>query len=337
MEPRNEPNRSFWKTARWIVLVGIVALAVVGGLALLTNIGLGDRASLLMSAAAVEENDRRFGEYFVGVSVRAFGHSTLNVSAHSRDGVNTVSSELHQPLPVGTGWGYRLQSSYNDDDSINSASVQYQNDFGRYEVALDPDDPDQAALSAAGALIYQSGKITPTRPVFQSFALVRVPEVEGVRVYLSNQLVGRTDARGELLVPNLLPYYGNRISIDQRDVPMTYDIQVVEQTIAPPSRGGALVIFPAREIRAAIGSVVVTTPQGEIVPAYGQLLIERDGVTDLSPIGGTGDFYFENTSPGSYRAMVEYERGTCSFVIDVPRQEGDLIDLGRLVCTGAPR
>ena len=82
------------------------------------------------------------------------------------------------------------------------------------------------------------GSIHATRPVDESYGLIRVPGVSGVRGYLSNQEVGRTDRRGDLLVPNLLPYYGNRLGINDKDIPMDHDIGTTELTIAPPFRGG---------------------------------------------------------------------------------------------------
>lgn len=306
-------------------------------LSVLSNVALGSRANLLLSAAAIEERGDRFHEYFLGISLHAFRASTVNLSTYSRDGVNSVSAEIQRPMPVGTGWGYRLQSATGPDDTSGHASVQYQNDFGRYEVGIDPEHPGQATLSAAGAVVYQSGKIAPTRPVALSFALIRVPGVEGVRVYLSNQLVGRTDDRGDLLVPNLLPYYGNRIRIDDRDVPMTHDIQVIEKTIAPPPRGGALVIFPAREVRAAVGTVVVATAAGEIIPAYGELRMKTPDAINASPIGGAGEFYFENVTPGTYEAEVVYDGGSCTFSLQVPKASADVIGIGRVVCAGAAR
>ena len=304
-------------------------------LALLSNVSLGRRTSLLFSAAAVEENGSRFGEYFFGVSMHAFREATVNVSSRTRDGVTSVSAEVNRPLPVGTGWGYRVQSVNGAGSSINHASVQYQNDFGRYEVAVDPQDPGQATVSAAGALVYQAGKISPTRPVAQSFALVRVPGVEGVRVYLSNQLVGRTDSRGDLMVPNLLPYYGNRIRIDDRDVPMTHDIQIIEKTIAPPPRGGALVVFPATEIRNVVGTVVIATADGEVIPAYGEMRISGQGEAHASPIAALGEFYFENVPSGEYEAEIVHERGRCTFRLTIPSTSGEVIELGRVVCGGA--
>jgi P pilus assembly chaperone PapD len=49
--------------------------------------------------------------------------------------------------------------------------------------------------------------------VDDAFAVVKVGDVAGVRVMASNQLVGRTNRRGEAVVPNLVSYYGNRLSI----------------------------------------------------------------------------------------------------------------------------
>ena len=64
------------------------------------------------------------------------------------------------------------------------------------------------------------GGLHATRPVQESFALVRVPGMKGVRAYLSHQEVGRTNRNGDVLVPNLLPYYGNRLDIADEDVPL---------------------------------------------------------------------------------------------------------------------
>ena len=57
--------------------------------------------------------------------------------------------------------------------------------------------------------------------------------------------MGRTNGRGDTLVPNLLPYYANRLGISDQDVPFDREIETVEQAVAPPYRGGALVTFQA--------------------------------------------------------------------------------------------
>jgi outer membrane usher protein len=190
------------------------------------------------------------------------------------------------------------------------------------------------SLNAAGGLVYQAGSLIPARPVDSSFALVRVPEVKDVRVYASNVLVGRTNDRGDLLVPNLLPYYGNRLSIDDRDVPLNYEVRAVEQTIAPPYRGGAFVEFPVRQIRTVTGSVVIRdNKKVEAVPAFGQLTLTGNGEAYVSPIGRGGEFYFENIPAGTYNANIEYRDGTCQFHLPVPPGADPVVKLGRSVCS----
>ena len=169
----------------------------------------------------------------------------------------------------------------------------------------------------------------PTRPVQDSFALVRVPGVENVRVYSSNIVVGRTDSNGDLLVPNLLSYYGNRLSIEDRDIPLSYEVAAVEKTIAPPYRGGAFVEFPVRQIRSVTGSVTI----GNAVPAFGQLTLTGEGKTYDSPLGRGAEFYFENIGAGAYDAVVESAEGTCRFRLAIPAGSEPVVKLGRHSCT----
>ncbi|HVS33385.1 MAG TPA: fimbria/pilus outer membrane usher protein, partial [Thermoanaerobaculia bacterium] len=269
-------------------------------IALLTNVSLTATTSLLFSVGASEQGGRRSGEYFAGFSFQTARNTTANIAYDHRDGRDSILAEMQRPLPLGTGYGYRFQTISGRSRTDGSASVQYQNRVGRYEVTFDPFNLRDPILNVAGGVVYQGGAVIPARPVDQSFALVRVRGVEGVRVYSSNQLIGRTDERGNLLVPNLLPYYGNRLRIDDRDVPLRYDVQAVEATVAPPFRGGALVDFMVREVRTVTGTMIVSAGGNEVVPVYGQITLAAGGATFVSPLGGGGEFYFENISTGAY-------------------------------------
>ena len=160
-----------------------------------------------------------------------------------------------------------------------------------------------------------------------------MPGVRDVRVYSSNNLVGRTDSSGDVLVPNLLPYYGNRLSIDDRDVPLNYEVQSIEKTIAPPFRGGAFVPFPVKQIRTVTGSVIVRGVSGDVVPTFGQLTLSAEGKSYESPLGRGGEFYFENLSSGTYDAVIDHHDGSCRFRIDIPTGSDSIVKLGQRVCT----
>lgn len=82
------------------------------------------------------------------------------------------------------------------------------------------------------------GDFIATRSIEQSFGLMRVPGVEGVSAYSENQVVGKTNSKGDLVVPSLLPYYGNQLSIDPEGIPLNYKIGATDKVVAPPFRGG---------------------------------------------------------------------------------------------------
>src|SRR5207247_1312297 len=190
--------------------------------------------SVVVAVGRGDGGEGRKARVCAGLSDFCGGSTAASITVDHRDGKTQTVTEINKTLPVGTGFGYRLQSAMSQGgDHTGTGVVQYQTGFGRYEVDFDPYHSSvRPTITAAGGLVYEAGSLLPTRPVQDSFALVRVPGVRDVRVYSSNNLVGRTDSSGDVLVPNLLPYYGNRLSIDDRDVPLNYEVQGIEKTIA---------------------------------------------------------------------------------------------------------
>jgi outer membrane usher protein len=164
-----------------------------------------------------------------------------------------------------------------------------------------------------------------------------VPGVAGVHGYLNNQDIGVTDSHGDLPVPNLLAYYGNRVAIADTDVPLVYSVGATERTVSPGLRGGALIAFPVRRVQSLSGRVVVEREGATRVPAYGDLRVEGGGGAVSSPIGRDGEFYLENLPPGRHRAVIEEPEGTCAFTLEAPAVGPSLVDLGTLVCSGEDR
>jgi outer membrane usher protein len=146
---------------------------------------------------------------------------------------------------------------------------------------------------------------------------------------VNNLDVGTTDSRGDLLIPNMLPYYGNRLSIRDADVPIDYEIGKVEQLVASPYRGGALVQFDVHRIQSVTG--VVEVP-GKGTPAYGELQIESSGKNLGSPVGGDGRFYLEGVPAGRHLARVEFKDGACNFNLVVPTDSAQTVDVGTVRC-----
>jgi outer membrane usher protein len=243
---------------------------------------------------------------------------------------------VQHALPVGTGIGYRLAVAQGEND-LNDGMVQYQGRYGRVEAEYQHSGWDASArghttLTATGGAVLIGGRAYLTRPVQDAFALIRVPDVGGVHGLVSNQVVGATDRKGDLLIPSLLSYYGNRIGIDDKDIPLDHDIVATELTIAPPYRGGAIVTFPVRQIFSVAGTVVVEEGGKDTAPAYGQLVVTVAGQSVVSPFDEAGNFYLENVSPGTYLAEAQYATGSCSFQLTVQPGRMALVNVGTVRC-----
>ncbi|MGH7398253.1 MAG: fimbria/pilus outer membrane usher protein, partial [Candidatus Rokuibacteriota bacterium] len=313
------------------------------------SLRLTNRASLFVTAlhsrpAGMESNT----EVFTGLTYFLGDSTTGTLSSQVSRDQNTGTVEVQRSLPLGTGYGYRVQASRLERDVPATAAegsdrtveynglaiAQHQSRYGFYEASYQrSDDRNSTMLTAAAGVVAIGGGVHLSRPVQDGFALIDVG-VPGVRGYLNNQEIGRTGSRGKLLVPNLLPYYGNRLGIADQDIPIDYSISTTERMVAPPVRGGSVVSFPARRIQAFVGHVLMEIPGRTVTPSYGQLTVTADGQTYESPIGRDGEFYLESLPPGRHPAMIEHKEGTCRFTLEAPPSPASLVEVGTARCPG---
>ena len=275
------------------------------------------RASLFLTATRAREGGSLGYEIFAGITVAAGNRTSASAWAQRHNGRFTPMAEVQRALPIGTALGYRVRA--DQGSNLAQGELNYQGPYGRYDVSEEMlNDHPSARLNVTGGLVAIGGGVHPSREVSDSYALVRVPNVGGVRAFANNQEVGRTSRQGDILVPNLLPYYANRLSIADTDIPLDHAITSVERVVAPPFRGGSVVVFTATPISSVTGTVVLDFGGQSVLPVLGQLSLSVRGTTVDSPIGRKGEFYFESLEPGTYSAVVQFETTTCRFQLDVP-------------------
>jgi len=312
------------------------------------SVRLTNRANLFVTTSYTEQpGSKPDTAVFTGLTFYLGDSTTASASNQVSRHQNVSAVDVQRSLPLGEGFGYRArgQRVEQDNPQVDGRSggstveyqglvdAQYQGPFGFYEAAYERQGSrDSSALTAAVGLIAIGGGVHLSRPVQDGYALINVPGVPGVRGSLNNQEVGRTDRNGKLLVPNLLPYYGNRLSIADQDIPIDYSIATTERLVGPPVKGGSVVTFPARRVQAFMGTLVVETEGRSVTPAYGQLRVTADGQTFESPIGRDGEFYLENLPRGRHPAVVDHKEGVCHFTLEAPPSLTTLVDLGALRC-----
>jgi outer membrane usher protein len=279
-------------------------------------------------------------ETFAGLSFNLGDRTSASASRTDNWGGSghhgTDHVDVQRSLPMGPGYGYRVVAEAGTN-AIEEANAQYQGAHGRIEAdyrrdGLAATDQSHATLTGSGGVVLIDRDIFLTRPVQDSYALIQVPGVAGVHGTISNQVVGTTDSKGNLLLPSLLQYYGNRVGIHDKDIPLDYNIGATEMTIAPPYRGGAVVRFPIRRVQSVSGTVLVEECGASTVPRYGQITVQVESKPVDSPLDEAGNFYLENVPAGSYSAEIQYATGECRFQLVVTAGAAALVNAGTIHC-----
>ncbi len=267
-----------------------------------------------------------------------FKHLITASANHQRtNGTYAERIQVLKNLPVGEGFGGRISiDRYHGkpDEYYNyNVLLQYNARYGQYAGEfLSLDHREKYSLTASGGLSYVKDTFSLSRPIQDSFAVVKVGELKGVKVYLSGQEIGRTDSRGKVLIPNLGSYYDSQISISDKDIPMDYTLSEVMKYVNPPLRSGSFIEFKATKFQAFTGMLKLRI-NGEIKPLeYVEFKIMVEGRELTLPTGKGGEFYFENLYPGKYHGELTYMDKKYLFDIIIPKSDEMIVDLGEIIC-----
>lgn len=299
---------------------------------------LGGRLSLFTTLSRGRDPDSGSDtRLFLGLSLHAGGRRNVSLQ-HQQDGDGGRQSlQVTRPTPAGEGFGYRLAMDHDAGEVTLSPYARWHGRRGILSGELRTGGAgggDSWRLRGAGALAWADGHAVLTRPIHDAFALVRVGTLENVRVSLNHQAVGRTDSRGLLPLPDLSGYLDNAVTIDGRDIPLDYAFATRERHVAPPHRGGVLVDFPLRRVRAVAGRLLRSdgTPAGHGTVTLGEASEPLQAITLRD-----GGFYLEGIAPGRHRGRYQGPAGGCDFLLEIPATEQVVLELGEVRCDAPER
>ncbi|MDT8419471.1 MAG: fimbria/pilus outer membrane usher protein [Desulfuromonadales bacterium] len=253
-------------------------------------------------------------EVFINLSYNLKSNHSLASRLYFGEDNSTQLIEAQKNVPAGAGLGWRAALEGEQFNSSRSyaidTSAQQNGRYGIYRGELrattgdEIDHREEIRLSTSGAITYVGGYLRPTRPVNDSFSLVKVSDLEGVRVYLNSQDMGRTDKDGILVIPTMSSYFDNQISIDDKDIPIDYLMPQVSKNLSPPLRSGSCSYFPVEKYQAYMGQLI-SRSGAEMTPLeYYEGLFTAGNRTVSFFTGAGGEFYFDN-DPSNSRVKAE--------------------------------
>ena len=156
--------------------------------------------------------------------------------------------------------------------------------------------------------------------------------LEGIRVFHEGNPVGRTDQSGQIVLPRLTPYLANRVTIDERDIPIDVAIRDREMRVVPQFRAGALVEYDARRRTSAI--LEVRLADGSYLPAGFE--VQLAGSSQRYVVGHNGEIFVPDLLASS-RFVAELATGRCGFDVEFTALKNENIPkLGPFTCRQLP-
>lgn len=217
--------------------------------------------------------------------------------------------------PIDEGYGWRVAASH-DSSGVRAdagAIAQLNHVNLSAEVSRVPGQSVAARAGAAGSVVLVEDKLALTRPVFDSFALVRLPGVPEVPVLLNNQLAGVTDEQGRLLLPRLQAYVPNEIKVEAAALPPDARIDQDRVIVVPPARSGVVAAVAVQRVAAAV--ISLRDAAGRPLPTGASVTVEPSG--QASSVGLRGEVFLSG-APGRYRLEVLSQGTVCRVGFELP-------------------
>jgi len=287
---------------------------------------LGKSTALTVNAYADLGPRRDFG-VFAGLSMPLGGSGQASVGAtHTRAG---ASATVDASRPLGTevgSVGYRIRDMEGARQSYRNGAISTLTPYGRAEVSGEhTKGSGRVAAEFEGSIAAIGGGIHAGPRIDDAFAVVDTG-TPGVDVFHENRRVGRTDMFGRLVVPGLVSYQRNTISIDPTKLPVNAHVERTQEQVVPASRGGVVMRFG---VEAAPASAIVVLHGADGKPIRAGV---KGKLGDAEFVIGHEGRAFIRGLTSTNRVTVELPESECAATFDFKPSESDQVVIGPVTC-----
>ena len=294
---------------------------------------IGPRGALTLTATHV---DSAIDATSLGLSFVMPLESRINVSGNlaDRDGQTDGYLSASRGLTAETGAGWRVLGGSRNSVAFGEGGLYYQGSKGLVTAdASASSEQKTLRLGARGGLVMIDARLFTARTVQDSFALVEVPGYADVGVGFQGSKLTRTDKDGVALLSRLQPFQNNNIRLDPSELPISAELDSIEQIVVPGWRSAVKVAFPVRSGRGALIRLVLD--DGEPAPAGAE--VARVGDDQEFFVARRGEAFVTGLQARN-EIRLKWKGATCAVVVELPPSAIDEIArIGPLKCSGVER
>ncbi|WP_422420251.1 fimbria/pilus outer membrane usher protein [Pseudomonas sp. GZD-222] len=255
---------------------------------------------------------------------------TLSLSLErNNNGERLQRVNFSRAVPTEGGLGYNLGYADGDREAYRQADLTWRLQAVQLQVgAYGTSDDTTRWADASGSLVWMDAGVFAANRIDDAFVVVSTDGFADVPVRYENQLVGRTDSKGHLLVPWSSGYYRGKYEIDPMELPSTVQVPQVEQRVAVRRGSGYLLEFPMQRVVAA--SLHLVDPAQRDLPLGSQVLHEQSGTRTV--VGWDGLVYLEGLAEHNSLVVERSGGGSCRVQFSVEGDQQQVPLIGPLVC-----
>ncbi|MEI6804950.1 MAG: fimbria/pilus outer membrane usher protein [Myxococcaceae bacterium] len=183
-------------------------------------------------------------------------------------------------------------------------------------------------LNLNGSVVLVSEGLFMAPPVRNSFAVVKTGG-KGIMVSRNGRLVGTTGKSGKLLVPGLMPFRHNQITLNLDNLPLMAEMPETEADATPKDKTGVLVSMG--QLKMVAGAIVILTdPSGKFLPVGNSVTIGQN-TAELFTVGEGGQAYLTGLEEHN-RISSFFGKTACKAEFDFKPDPNTQQVVGPIVC-----
>lgn len=283
-----------------------------------------------LNAAASREFEEKSWSGALSLSI-ALGGRRGNLGAgyaEGLDGRGSWRADYSRAVPAEGGLGWSASAIRDEGrDLYLRGDLSWRTDPLLLRAGAYGSDKVTGWFGASGALVFMDGGLFAANRIADAFVVVNTGEA-GIPVRYENQLVGKTNKDGRLLIPWASAFYPAKYEIDPLALPANARVPLVSQRVAVARDSGHVLRFPVERLTAVRATLV--DEQGTPLPAGAYATVND---SDSTYVGWDGMLFVEQARPANRLVVDLPDGGQCIAEFAAPATPAtDIIDLGELSC-----